>query len=79
MRASSFVFVLLFVFGVTSAGAAPIGTITEFSSGLNPGANPAQVQAGPELPVETAHPSPVGLASDDGEPPVGVRARRRCA
>src|SRR5438093_1260167 len=31
-----------------SAGAAPLGAITEFSSGLNPGANPAQVQAGPD-------------------------------
>src|SRR5256712_11988562 len=31
-----------------SAGAAPLGAITEFSSDLNPGANPAQVQAGPD-------------------------------
>jgi streptogramin lyase len=31
-----------------SAGATPLGAITEFSSGLNPGANPAQIQAGPD-------------------------------
>ena len=34
------------VVGVAPAVAAPVGTITEFSSGLNVGANPAQVQAG---------------------------------
>jgi streptogramin lyase len=39
---------VVIVFGVASAGAAPIGAITEFTSGLNPGANPAQVQAGPD-------------------------------
>jgi streptogramin lyase len=50
VRAGCFIVALLFVFvfGVASAGAAPIGTNTEFStsSGLNPGANPAQIQAG---------------------------------
>ncbi len=35
------------VFGVGVAGAAPLGTITEFA-GLNPGGNPAQVVAGPD-------------------------------
>jgi streptogramin lyase len=29
-----------------SAGAAPLGAITEFSAGMNPGGNPAQVVAG---------------------------------
>ena len=36
----------LFVFVVGPAAAGPVGAITEFSSGLNAGANPAQVQAG---------------------------------
>jgi streptogramin lyase len=39
---------VLVAFGVGIAGAAPLGAITEFSSGLNPGSNPAQVQAGPD-------------------------------
>jgi streptogramin lyase len=49
VRAGSFIFALLLgvviVFGVASAGAAPIGAITEFSA---PGSNPAQVVAGPD-------------------------------
>ena len=36
----------LIVFVVGPAAAGPVGAIAEFSSGLNPGANPAQVQAG---------------------------------
>ena len=32
----------------------------------------------PELAVGAAEPASVGLASDDDERPVGVRARRRC-
>ena len=37
---------VLVVFGVGVAGAAPLGEITEFSAGMNPGGNPAQVVAG---------------------------------
>jgi streptogramin lyase len=48
MRPSRLLLVVAVVIalGVASADAAPIGAITEFSTGLNPGANPAQVQAG---------------------------------
>jgi streptogramin lyase len=37
---------VLVVFGAGVAGAAPLGEITEFSAGMNPGGNPAQVVAG---------------------------------
>jgi virginiamycin B lyase len=37
---------VLVVFGAGVAGAAPLGEITEFSAGVNPGGNPAQVVAG---------------------------------
>jgi streptogramin lyase len=36
---------VLVVFGAGVAGAAPLGEITEFSAGMNPGGNPAQVVA----------------------------------
>src|SRR6202167_1106467 len=36
------------VFGAGVAGAAPLGAITEFSGGLNPGSNDGQVRAGPD-------------------------------
>jgi streptogramin lyase len=53
-HASALVAVLLaaaFAFCLGAAGAAPLGMITEFSSGLTLGANPAQVQAGPDAAI----------------------------
>jgi streptogramin lyase len=54
VRASRFMpLFLALLFGLIAlvvgpAAAGPVGAITEFSSGLNAGANPAQVQAGPD-------------------------------
>ena len=36
------------LFGASVAGAAPLGAITEFTAGLNPGAHPTGIAAGPD-------------------------------